>query len=87
MKPRQQRSEHKAYSRDVGFDIKVEYSGTDPLYVGRAYSGALITEAKWQIYKIAVDGSGNITSMRWADNTDDFDKIWNDKGDYDYGDI
>lgn len=82
-----QRNEQETYAREVGLDQKIEYTGNNAIYIGRANPGALTSEAKWQIYKLAYDGSGNMTTMRWADKTDDFIKIWDNRATYNYTDI
>jgi hypothetical protein len=33
------------------------------------------------------DSSGNMTTLRWADKNDAFDKIWNNRTSYNYVDI
>ena len=83
----QRRNEYENYSRDMGFDQRIEYSGGNAIYIGRAFPGALDSEAKWQIYKMQLDGDGNMTHLRWADNTDDFIKIWNSRSTYNFVDI
>ena len=72
------------YTREQGMDVLVEYSGTDPLYVGRAFPGAATSAAKWQIVKVTVDANSNPTSVRLADGTDDFKKVWDDRATYTY---
>ena len=81
------RNEQETYAREMGFDQRIEYSGGNAIYVGRAFPGALDGEAKWQIYKMQVDGDGNMTHLRWANATDEFDKIWSSRSGYNYTDI
>ncbi len=55
----------------------LDYSGgTDPIYIGSAHSGAATTAAVWQIKKLAYDGSGNVTSIKFAGSTPNPDSIW-----------
>lgn len=81
------RNEFEGYNREVGFDQKIEYSGSNALYIGLAFPGASTASAVWQIKKFAYDGSGNMTSLRYAGSTDDFKWIWNDRTTLSYGDI
>ena len=51
-------------------------------YIGLAQIGAATSEAGFQIKKIVV--SGNVTSITWADSTDAFTKVWDDRATYTY---
>lgn len=83
-----ERSETPVYMRNIGFDLRTSYdSNGRQEYVGMAYPGALDSEEKFQIFKIAYDANGRMTHRRYADNTDDFTKIWNSRENYDYEDI
>lgn len=71
----------------VGTDytVVVEYDeNNNPIYVGEAIPGSLVSEAKWRIKKITWDVSGNPTNVRWADGVKTFTKVWNSRGDYTY---
>lgn len=81
------RNEQEVYARDVGLDQVLEYSGSNIIYVGRTFPGTETSEARFQIYKMSYDGSGNMLKLRWADSTDDFVKIWDNRATYDYTDI
>ena len=80
------RNETPTYSREQGLDQRIEYSSGNPIYMGRAFPGALDSQAVWQIYKMQWD-SGNMTYLRWADKTDDFIKVWNNRATYSYVEI
>ena len=81
-------NETEVYARDKGLDQKIEYDASNnPIYIGMANPGVAITEAGWQIYKMEYDASNNMTSMRWADATDDFIKIWDSRASYSFLDI
>jgi hypothetical protein len=83
-----QRTEQETYAREMGLDQKVEYDGSNnAIYVGRAFPGVLATSALWQIFKMEYNSSGNMTTLRWADKNDAFDKIWNNRTSYNYVDI
>jgi hypothetical protein len=81
-------NEQETYAREMGLDQRVEYDASgNAIYVGRAFPGAGDSEAKWQIYKMQVDANGNMTHLRWADNNDEFNKIWNSRSSYNFTDI
>ena len=78
-------NEVESYSREMGLDSKLDYSGGDnPIYIGRCFPGAATSDAKWQIYKNAYNADGNPTDLRWANGTDVFDKVWDDRSSYTY---
>jgi len=52
---------------ELNTELRVEYSGTSPLYLGFARPGAAEGDLEWSISKFAVDGSGNITSRKWPE--------------------
>ncbi len=87
------RNETESYARDVGLDQYIVYTSGNAEYVCRAFPGALLTEAKWQIYKMAYDGDNNMTQLRWAavdsasQASDAFDKIASSYASYYYGGI
>ena len=87
-------NEQQVYSRLVGLDMKQEFDANNyPIYIGWAFPGALVSDAKWQIQKLAYDANGNLTSQRWAKrsdepiNNDQFNKTWDDRATYNYVDI
>lgn len=70
---------------DVLCDERFDYvAGILPIYVGRAAPGTLVSEAKWQIYKMTYDGNNNPTSKIYADGTNGFVKVWDDRDTYSY---
>ena len=58
--------------------------GSNPIYYGIAPPGASTGSAVWQIRKFAYDGSGNLTSMLYADGTNAFTKTWTSRAGYTY---
>jgi len=50
-------------------------------YIGKAQTGTGIGDAFWQIERIDT-GSG--TAIEWAEGTDKFDKVWDDRAAYTY---
>lgn len=64
-------------------DTVYAYSGSNVEYIGLAHPGAGIDEAKWQIKKLFYSGN-NVTGQRFADGDVGFNKIWNNRADYEY---
>ena len=73
----------------VGKDMVAELDGNgNYLYIGYAIPGSLITDAKWQIQKFFIDPTFNQpTQSRYANGSDEFIYIWDNRGDYYYGGI
>lgn len=79
------RNEQETYSRDMGFDQKIEYDvSNNPIYVGRTFPNVQTSTASWQIYRMKYDSNNNMTDLRWADGNDKFDKIWDNRATYTY---
>lgn len=57
-----------------------EVSGTIS-YIGQAPIGSATSSSVWQIFKL--DSSSGLT-LKWADSTDAFSKIWDDRATYSY---
>ncbi|MFA6582662.1 MAG: hypothetical protein WCS77_00040 [Elusimicrobiaceae bacterium] len=51
-------------------------------YYGYAVPGALATEAKWLIVEVLK--TGNVISKRFASDSVNFDKVWDDRAGYTY---
>ncbi len=82
------RNEQPVYSRSVGLDFKTEFDDNGNIvYFGEAYPGALVSEEKWRIWKGEYDDNNRQTSLRWASGNDNYDKIWDSRGTYNYTDI
>ena len=67
-------------------DLKtlIEYSGGNPLYIGRASPGSATSAAAWQIQKLTCDASGNVTDVEFAGGTNDFKQIWDNRATLSY---
>lgn len=59
-------------------------SGSNPIYIGRASPGSATSSALWQIKKLAYDASGNITSIKYAAGSDNFNQIWDSRASFSY---
>ena len=54
-------------------------------YVGYAEPGAASSAAKWQIRKITYkEDTDTIVSVKYADGSAAFDKVWDDRATYTY---
>ena len=79
----QTRTETPVYSRDQGLTQKIEYDGSNnAIYIGRAQPGTAVSAAGWNICKLTYDGSNNMTDLKWANSSDNFEFIWNDRASY-----
>jgi len=58
-------------------------SGVNYTYVGEAAPGSTSSEPVWRIKRVAEFSDGN-TQVIWANDTEAFDKIWDDKETYTY---
>jgi hypothetical protein len=63
---------------DGNFDVKLDEVSDTLLYMGIAQIGSDLSEPVWQIRKITDTGFG------WAESTDDFVHIWDDRATYTY---
>lgn len=66
-----------------------DYTGTDLIYKGLALPGTLTSEDKWQICKLAYDGSHNLLSITWPQIgggivSADYIFEWDDRASYTY---
>lgn len=72
------------YALTDKYTIKIEYdSSNNPVYIGEAAPGTETTEATWRIKKITYSGS-DIIAVEWASATTEFNKIWDDRAEYEY---
>ncbi len=55
-----------------------------PIYIGKALPGTVESDAGWQINKITYDAPGNLIGNSFADGTNSYNKIWDDRADYTY---
>jgi hypothetical protein len=66
------------------YTTKLTYSGSNLEYLGKADIGTATTSSGWQIKKFTYDGSNNLTDIQYAEGTDAFDKIWDNRIGYSY---
>jgi len=53
-------------------------------YVGKALAGKASSGADWQIQKLVYDASGRVTNVYFADDSTDYNKIWDNRSTYTY---
>jgi hypothetical protein len=71
---------HPVGTYNFPLSIQQDYvGGNQPIYVGYAIPGSLISLPLWSIQKITYDGSGNTLSTAWSPNYSSFGDIWNDR--------
>jgi hypothetical protein len=66
------------------YTVALQYDGSDNvIYQGWAIPGSSKSEAKWRIIRLTYSGS-NVTDIQFADGSDSFNKIWDDRLNYTY---
>ena len=65
------------------YTVKLEYSGNNPVYVGKAAPGSSTALAAWQIQKLTYSGT-NVTDVQWASGSNGFSAVWDDRATYSY---
>ncbi len=76
------------YLSPMGHIMNVSYSIDDaPEYFGEAFPGTGNDEAGWRIYRYEyslIDDDLEVASIRYASGNTSFDKVWDDREDYEY---
>lgn len=52
-------------------------------YIGEAPIGSATSDSVWKIYRLNFTGT-NSFSRKWADGSDKFDKVWDNRDTYTY---
>jgi len=60
----------------------VDYSNPNGIYFGEAVPGSLTSDQVWRIRMVTI--SGMSVTVLWANGTNSFDKIWDNRGQYSY---
>jgi len=72
----------------AGHIMNVSYGvGDEPEYFGEAMPGTLNSDAAWRIYRyeyVTIEGDLELASVRFAEGDTNFDKVWDDREDYEY---
>lgn len=66
-----------------------EYSGNNLIYKGFARPGTSTSAAAWQIAKLTYDGSGNVLTITWPQDSlnhasNDYVFVWTSRASYTY---
>jgi len=66
-----------------------DYTGTNLIYKGFARPGAATSAAVWQIAQMSYDGSNNLLTILWPENTlgvasNDYQFVWDNRATYTY---
>ena len=64
------------------YDIKVDEASSTITYIGKAARGSATSASVWQIKRVNTETLA--AEIDWAENTDRFDKIWDNRGSYSY---
>lgn len=65
--------------------LQIEYDGnSNPIYLGQATPGTATSVALWQIRKLTFDGNSNVTAIKYANGSSNFDAVWDDHGSLSY---
>lgn len=85
----QQLGEQSSYAREMGLDQQFTYvsagNGTGQMeYQGFSQPGKLTSASTWQIRKFTYDSSNRISSINWANGSDEFAFIWDNRSSYTY---
>lgn len=65
--------------------LQLHYDGSsNPIYIGIAKPGTATSAAFWQIRKLTFDGGNNVTSIKYASGSPDFNQIWDDRAGLSY---
>lgn len=69
----------------AGVTTKISYDANNRQeYIGLAKPGTATSAAGWQIKKMTYNATGFMTDLQFADGTDKFDKVWDNKASYSY---
>jgi YD repeat-containing protein len=59
------------------FDYDVS---NNPIYIAKAHRGnSNEADPVWQIRRLTYDASNNVTRIKWANGSANFDQVWNDR--------
>lgn len=62
--------------------INIDETDSENIYIGKAEIESTNNQAVWQIKKLIIVGLE--TDIRFAEGTDSFDKVWDDRASYTY---
>ena len=68
---------------DVALAVRIDYSGSNPIYVGVAAPGSSVSDNVWRIKRISYSGN-NPTTVEWADGNTNYDNVWDNRAALNY---
>ncbi len=68
---------------EVPYDVESDTADAQTTYVGQAAPGTASSAAAWRIKRITDTGSA--VSIDWANGSDAFDQVWDDRASLTYG--
>jgi len=69
---------------EIMYEKRVDFITDNLLYRAEAIPGTLNSASVWRIRKITIAASDNDVVETWADGTDTFNKVWDDRLTYTY---
>lgn len=63
---------------------KMEYTGTNVIYIGESQPGTATSSPNWRIKKLTYNSNNMVTDIKWAGGTNEFTKIWDNRTSYTY---
>lgn len=64
---------------EIDYDVN-----SNPLYLGKAVPGTATSSPLWQIRKFTYDINSNLTVIQFANGTNDFTQIWDNRASLPY---
>lgn len=71
-----------SFQNDLALAQRVDFISDDVAYVGYAEPGSLTSSPAWRIKKVTF--AGDDVTIQWADGTDDYIKVWDNRSSYAY---
>jgi hypothetical protein len=68
------------YTQKIDYD----YSNTYVVYQGWAATGSSTASPLWRICKLSYNSNNFVTDIQWANGSQSFTAIWDDRASYNY---
>ncbi len=69
---------------DSKYTTALSYVGENPIFVGDALPGSSKASSVWRIKKLTYDSDNNVTDIQWANGSNAFSFIWDDRASLSY---
>ena len=81
----QRHIEEGTVTSELKFTTRIEYDANkNPVYVGDVAPGVKTNEIGWRIEKLTYDANNNVTAVEWAQGSDKFIYVWEERAEYNY---